>query len=326
MHGAEADEVPAAVRDITLALPAAGEEAVEVATANAPGWSPLLAGAFAGLLPRVVMYPLDTVKARLQCQSASAAVVRYRGALSAAAQIARVEGLPSFYKGMSAVLLGSMPGNMAYFGGYEIAQKLLKGQQPGLAADMATGAIAQLVGGLVFTPTDIIKERLQVMPILARSYTYSGPWHVLRSLVQQQGPLGLFKGYWVTNSVWIPWNILYMSGYSQSKRAAAEVLGLSSVDELSPATVGVCSALSAGAAGVLTHPLDVVKTRLQVLSANKGPSSTWAIVRDLLKHEGPKVFLTGIGLRTLSIAPGTAMSWMLYEPIKRMLSGGEQQR
>jgi hypothetical protein len=31
-----------------------------------------------------------------------------------------------------------------------------------MVSDMMVGAIAQLIGGLVFTPMDVIKERLQV--------------------------------------------------------------------------------------------------------------------------------------------------------------------
>ena len=36
------------------------------------------------------------------------------------------------------------------------------GRLSGIAGDMATGLVAQLIAGLAFTPMDIIKERMQV--------------------------------------------------------------------------------------------------------------------------------------------------------------------
>ena len=53
--------------------------------------------------------------------------------------------------------------------------------------------------------------------------------------------------------------------------------------------VGACSAASAAAAAVVTHPLDVVKTRLQVASAASpaaAGSASLNIARHLLATEG----------------------------------------
>ena len=42
--------------------------------------------------------------------------------------MARAEGLFGFYRGFSAAALGSVPGNLAYFGGYELAKSALPGE------------------------------------------------------------------------------------------------------------------------------------------------------------------------------------------------------
>lgn len=57
--------------------------------------------------------------------------------------------------------VGSIPGNAAYFGGYELGRALVPSSM-GVLGDMATGAIAQCIAGVAFTPVDIVKERLQV--------------------------------------------------------------------------------------------------------------------------------------------------------------------
>ena len=76
-------------------------------------------------------------------------------------QICSGEGLRGFYRGFGFVLAGDIPGNMAYFGGYELGKAVVPSDS-GVLGSMATGAIAQLIAGVVFTPIDIIKERMQV--------------------------------------------------------------------------------------------------------------------------------------------------------------------
>lgn len=77
------------------------------------------------------------------------------------AQVAEEEGIRGFYRGFGAVLVGSIPGSVAYYGAFEAA-KLVLPPGSGLAGGLATGAAAQLVAGAIFTPMDIIKERMQV--------------------------------------------------------------------------------------------------------------------------------------------------------------------
>ncbi len=83
--------------------------------------------------------------------------------------------------------VGNVPANMAYFGGYELGRALIPSKLPrssvpvrstrdepqmpllpssagswGAGRDVCAGALAQLVAGVVFTPLDIVKERMQV--------------------------------------------------------------------------------------------------------------------------------------------------------------------
>lgn len=68
--------------------------------------------------------------------------------------------------------------------------------------------------------------------MMGGAYHYRNGWHALTTLVGQEGLRGLFKGYWVTNSVWIPWNIIYIASYEKMKRLAADSLGCVNQDEL----------------------------------------------------------------------------------------------
>lgn len=287
-----------------------------------PIWHGLLAGATSGLIARVVTYPADTLKARQQVTGALNApqpTLRQQHSTQPPAALHRSAGLRSLYAGFSAVLWGVVPANIAYFGGYEAGKRLVPPGW-GMAGDMATGAVAQLLAGCVYTPIDTVKERLQVQPLMRGAYSYASARQAY-ALLASGGPMSLFKGYWVTNVVWLPWNTLYIAGYESAKRAARQMLRLAPQEELPAAAVATCSATAAAAAAVVTHPADVVKTRLQVLAAAPGGQSLTAaqVARRMLQQEGLGAAWHGLGARLLNIAPGCALSWALYEHIKAQM-------
>jgi hypothetical protein len=78
------------------------------------------------------------------------------------------------------------------------------------------------------------------------------------------------------------------------------------------------SVLCAGLAAVITvsfiHPIDVVKTRMQV--APKGEGSLGNVIGGALEKEGPGAFYKGIGPAWLREASYTSLRLGLYEPIK----------
>lgn len=74
--------------------------------------------------------------------------------------MAHAEGILGFYRGFGSIL-GVLPGTMAYFASYELGKQALP-PGSGAAGDAAVGVFAQLVAGAIFTPVDIIKERMQV--------------------------------------------------------------------------------------------------------------------------------------------------------------------
>jgi hypothetical protein len=81
----------------------------------------------------------------------------------------------------------------------------------------------------------------------------------------------------------------------------------------------------AGAAAVFTvtfiHPIDVVKTRMQI--AKKGEGSLGSIISDAMKNEGAGAFYKGIGPAWLREASYTSLRLGLYEPVKQLVGANE---
>ncbi|KAK9808684.1 hypothetical protein WJX72_001868 [[Myrmecia] bisecta] len=140
-----------------------------------PVWHGLAAGAVAAVISRLCTYPADTIKARLQVQGALAQRGAYRTTYSSTAhaflQVTSTEGLHGLYKGFAAILAGVIPANAIYFGGYELGKAMVPASY-GILGDMLTGTVAQLAAGVAYTPIDIVKERLQVQPLMSGSYAY----------------------------------------------------------------------------------------------------------------------------------------------------------
>jgi len=176
-----------------------------------------------------------------------------------------------------------------------------------------------------------------------------------------QGVRGFFRGYWTMNALWMPWNLIYLSTYEAAKRriyrwqlgklraerlragASASAFGGSGSSNrdrthgnTNVSVVGdppmsqvlpvwafpVCSSSCAALAAVATHPIDVVKTRLQVLTAaEKGQKrrSAWQVAGELWSTEGVKGFTRGAGARITTLSVGSSISWFCYEMVKRQL-------
>jgi len=426
---------------------AASASAAAAAAAAAAGgalwWHGPVAGAAAGVLSRAVVFPSDTVKSRLQLQGARGGARPYTSTAHAFRTVWATEGPAAFYRGFSVVAVGVVPANATYFGGYELGRWLVP-RGWGLGGDVLVGGLAQLLAGVVFTPLDAIKERMQARvcvcdalapppagltpgppgrggrrrcPLVAprpeapcgrcpagclptqrtplplpqtllfkppepphtsrgpqvqaimgpELAAYRGAGHAVRSALAHAGLRGLLRGYWATNAVWLPWNVLYISAYERLKDAARAALAAGGAPAVTAAAAAAdsrgapaagasggaasggraaspssggrhgrggpetlpgwaiagCSATAAGGAAVLTHPADVVKTRLQVLCGTPEGRSLTAlqVARQLLAAEGPRALMRGCAARVLTIAPGSALSWGLYEVTKRALGG-----
>jgi hypothetical protein len=322
------------------------------------------AGALSGLVADGVVHPIDTIRARLQVQrSRHVDPGHYRTATQAFWSILRLEGPGSLYRGFGAVACGTVPGHALYFAGYETCKDTLlpKGcDQPHdkvyeVASHLTSGFVADIFGSLVWTPMDVVKQRLQVFRASAASHSGSAPQAtnsypnsatVFASILREEGPFGLYKGFMAGLMTYGPYVSLYFAMYEQWKivfsqsqslfghvnpfydYAKGDAMKLPSYMYLSGA------ALSGAISAAVTCPLDVVKTRIQTQrSPSQSPlTSTTTItttspyrgvgnaIRSIIREEGLGALFSGVKPRSLWMASGTALTMVTYEEVKRILS------
>jgi solute carrier family 25 citrate transporter 1 len=81
--------------------------------------------------------------------------------------------------------------------------------------------------------------------------------------------------------------------------------------------------LISGAMGPFSNaPIDTIKTRLQKTPAEPGQTAISRIMlisKVMFKQEGPKAFYKGITPRVMRVAPGQAVTFTVYEYLKKKL-------
>jgi len=86
---------------------------------------------------------------------------------------------------------------------------------------------------------------------------------------------------------------------------------------------------AATCATILTHPLDLCKTRVQTMTSSSSSSSSSSsnsvaekltmrrVFTDVVRREGFFALYRGVWARILSVAPGSAISFYAYESIRK---------
>ncbi|KAL4782653.1 mitochondrial carrier domain-containing protein [Aspergillus varians] len=225
----------------------------------------MLAGGIGGTCGDMLMHSLDTVKTRQQGDPHIPP--RYTSMTSSYATIYRQEGLlRGLYGGVTPALLGSFPGTLIFFGAYEfMKRKMLDAGINANLAYLSGGFLADLAASVVYVPSEVLKTRLQLQgrynnPYFKSGYNYHSTGDAFRTIIRREGFSALFYGYKATIFRDLPFSALQFAFYEQEQRIAKEWVGSRDIG----LGLEVLTAVTAGGmAGVLTCPMDVVKTRVQ---------------------------------------------------------------
>jgi hypothetical protein len=144
-----------------------------------------------------------------------------------------------------------------------------------MQADFDLGLFADLAAAPAYVPSEVLKTRLQLQgrynnAFFDSGYNYRGTLHAARTIYRVEGFGALFHGYKATLWRDLPFSALQFAFYEELRDRAKRYMG-SNVIGL---PLEIATAASAGGmAGVMTTPLDVVKTRIQT-QQNTSPAST----------------------------------------------------
>ena len=191
------------------------------------------------------------------------------------------------------------------------------------------GAGAGAVAATIVCPLDVLKTRLQVSTLRAGGDAYVSTFQSLRSIVRLEGAVGLYRGLTPTVAALLPNWAVYFTAYEFLKTRGASAAPES---EFAASLRHMTSAAGAGAATVLvTNPLWVVKTRLQVQHSRalRGSMPTRAVyagtldaLRRVATEEGARGLYSGLAPSLAGIAH-VVIQFPVYERLKLELARGD---
>ncbi|KAH9306750.1 hypothetical protein KI387_011154 [Taxus chinensis] len=229
------------------------------------------------------------------------------------------EGSLRLYIGIGAMGLGAEPAHVVYFSMYEVCKEKLGGNRHGHHpfAHAAYGVVATIASDAVFTPMDVVKQRLQL-----RSSPYGGVLDCIKRMLREEGFGAFYASYQTTVVMNAPFTAVHFATYEAVKK----VLTKFSPENASEEHL-LAHNIAGGAAGALasavTTPLDVIKTRLQYQGVCGAERFTSSSIRNaaqkIVSKEGSAALMKGLKPRMLFHAPAVAIYWSTYEATKYFL-------
>jgi solute carrier family 25 (mitochondrial S-adenosylmethionine transporter), member 26 len=254
-------------------------------TTNVPSlWVPLLAGGIAGTVTDITLFPLDTLKTRLQQGGP-------RGG----------HMLRNLYSGLGPAALIAGPSAACFFVVYDLAKRDVFRDTP-LGHGQAA-ALAEVAACLVKVPFEVVKQRQQAGETSLTSFQLG------RRILTTEGIRGSYSGLGATIIREIPFGFIQMPLYEFLK---AQLLSRKVTDSLSNVEACGCGAVAGGVAALVTCPIDVWKTRLMLGDKN---TTIWKIAR----QEGWRTLFSGAVPRVAWISVGGSLFFGVYEFARKEL-------
>ncbi|XP_055851726.1 mitoferrin-like [Episyrphus balteatus] len=265
----------------------------------------MFSGAAAGVLELGLMYPMDSVRTRMQSLSPEHSALNIYETFI---DMIKSEGLFRPLRGVSVVIASTIPASALYFGSYEMSKKILsKFSTQNNINYMSAGVIATILHDAAANPSEVIKQRLQM---------YNSPYNsvitCMKGIYRHEGLKAFYRSFATQLCMNVPVQALHLLTYEY-------VRVLMNPERKFNPTVQVVAGGTAGAtAAVLTTPLDVVRTLLNTQEIGNIGGMIKGI-RKIYNIAGVRGFLKGLEARLLKTTPGAAIGWTSYEFFKNYL-------
>jgi len=303
---------------------------MDVFVSQNPVVKSFLAGSFSGTCSTILLQPLDLVKTRIQqaanlelAESATAAVLNTATSKPTIYSTMRVviatENVAGLWKGMTPSITRTVPGVGLYFASLHWLKTSFGGntEKPGPLHAICLGMTARCVAGCAMIPITVLKTRFE-----SGKFNYTRMSTALLEIYSREGVRGLCCGLVPTLVRDAPYSGLYLMFYTQLKQNVSSTLlqvhpalDVRNNGYLASITHFSCGISAGLLASLVTHPADVVKTRMQ-LEPLIYPSVTKAC-KQILVLSGPRGFLIGLAPRMLRRTLMSALAWTCYEEIMR---------
>ena len=315
--------------------------------------------------PSLTLDPSVSSPELKDCAVDTARRKNFTSTLDGLRKIARNEGLPSLWRGLSPTLVMSVPANVIYFTGYDTLRthpaSPIRRYIPENYAPLIAGSIARVTAAVVVSPIEMFRTRIQAT---SGTGVFRETLGRLRRMVETQGITSLWRG--LTLTMWrdVPFSGFYWWGYEATRNTITNVrdrqreLTVDSAPNIPRPRAHsrskenhtatfidsfIAGATSGAVAALITTPFDVGKTRQQVFEHSPRNQSHNTSIQGkdtvrpeersmprflyhIWREEGMAGLFRGWAARCLKVAPACAIMISSYEVGKKMARNGNERR
>ncbi|CAM9643176.1 unnamed protein product, partial [Heterosigma akashiwo] len=221
----------------------------------------MVAGSCAGVVEHCSMYPIDTLKTHVQChkprqECSSRFICRSFSAID----FIQKQGMLRLWRGVNTMILGCIPAHAAYFSVVELCKESFGVNRPGHHPwRRRPRARSPASSTMIMTPRIVVKQRLQL--------GYYRGIAIAWTVYPLAGAQAFFVSLPITLAMNIPYGCIMVATNESLKRV------LRPGGDYDLGTHMAAGTGAGAAASLVTTPLDVVKTRLQVQRATAGAAA-----------------------------------------------------
>lgn len=283
----------------------------------------LLTGGTAAAVSKTAVAPIERVKLLLQVQDAQKTIAvdkRYKGIIDVLVRVPKEQGFLALWRGNLANVIRYFPTQALNFAFKDTYKRLFIGGIDKkkefwkfFIGNLASGGAAGATSLCFVYPLDFARTRLAADIGKKADREFKGLADCLIKIAKHDGPIGLYRGFFVSVQGIIIYRAAYFGCFDTIKALVTkDPKNLNFFMTWAIAqVVTVCS-------GILSYPWDTVRRRMMMQSGRKEIlyKNTWDCTVKIVQKEGPRALFKG-ALSNVFRGTGGALVLAIYDEIKK---------
>ncbi|CEF64642.1 ADP/ATP translocase 4 [Strongyloides ratti] len=283
----------------------------------------LASGGTAAAVSKTAVAPIERVKLLLQVQDVSTTISkenRYKGIMDVLVRVPKEQGVAALWRGNLANVIRYFPTQALNFAFKDTFNKMFT---DGLhkkndfwkyfAGNLASGGCAGAASLCFVYPLDFARTRLAADIGKGSSREFKGLGDCLVKIVKSDGPIGLYRGFFVSVQGIIIYRAAYFGMFDTAKMVFAP-----DGKKLNFFTTWAIAQVVTVGSGILSYPWDTVRRRMMMQSGRKDVlyKNTWDCAVKIIKNEGMGAMFKG-ALSNVFRGTGGALVLAIYDEIQK---------
>jgi solute carrier family 25 (adenine nucleotide translocator) protein 4/5/6/31 len=284
----------------------------------------LASGGTAAAVSKTAVAPIERVKLLLQVQDASTTIAadkKYKGIVDVLVRVPKEQGFTALWRGNLANVIRYFPTQALNFA----FKDTIKGLFPRydqktqfwkfFGANLASGGLAGASSLCFVYPLDFARTRLAADVGKGASREFKGLGDCLVKIAKSDGPIGLYRGFFVSVQGIIIYRAAYFGMFDTAKMLATQ-----DGKKLNFFAAWGIAQIVTISSGVLSYPWDTVRRRMMMQSGRKDIlyKNTLDCALKIVKNEGPKALFKG-ALSNVFRGTGGALVLAIYDEIQKFI-------